>query len=156
MCEVRRFLVTGCLVAYGPSYSDLARRAAVDVDQILKGAKPPNLGVEQRPSTNWSSTSRLPQDRQGPPAGDPAIAATAGMAVALQVAKKWTNLLSACCRYVRATTDKCGTTIDVRCYGAGVLRPSLLLEALTIGRLRHCLWMARGQYRRGGAWPRRV
>src|SRR5262249_49012324 len=59
------------------------------------------------------------------------------------------------CRYVRAITDKCGTTIDVRCYGTGcVLRPSLLLEAFTIGRLRHCLWMARGQYRRGGAWPR--
>jgi hypothetical protein len=37
--------------------------------------------------------------------------------------------MSACCRYVRATTDKCGTLTDVRFNGAGRgLRPSLLLE----------------------------
>jgi hypothetical protein len=59
MCEVRRFVVSGCLVAYGPNYSDLARRTAVHVDQILKGAKPADLGVEQRPSSILSSTSRL-------------------------------------------------------------------------------------------------
>lgn len=47
MCEVREFVVAGCLVAYGPSYSDLARRAASYVDRILKGAKPSEMPVEQ-------------------------------------------------------------------------------------------------------------
>jgi len=47
MCEMKEFVVTGCLVAYGPSYGALARRAAVYVDKILKGAKPANLSVEQ-------------------------------------------------------------------------------------------------------------
>lgn len=47
MCEVRDFVVAGCLVAYGPSYGDLARRAAFYVDRILKGAKPADLPVEQ-------------------------------------------------------------------------------------------------------------
>jgi len=47
MCEVREFVVPGCLVAYGPSYSHLARRAAVYVDRILKGAKPADMPVEQ-------------------------------------------------------------------------------------------------------------
>ena len=47
MCEVREFVVSGCLMAYGPSYGDLARRAAVYVDRILKGTKPADLPVEQ-------------------------------------------------------------------------------------------------------------
>jgi len=47
MCEVSEFVVTGCLVAYGPSYGALARRAAVYTDRILKGAKPADLPVEQ-------------------------------------------------------------------------------------------------------------
>ena len=43
----REFVEVGGLLAYGPHFSDLFRRAATFVDKILKGAKPADLPVEQ-------------------------------------------------------------------------------------------------------------
>ena len=44
---VREFAEAGGLMSYGPSFTDLFRRAGDFVDKILRGAKPADLPVEQ-------------------------------------------------------------------------------------------------------------
>jgi len=43
----REYVEAGMLMAYGPNYIELHRRAAQYVDRILKGARPADLPVEQ-------------------------------------------------------------------------------------------------------------
>ncbi len=44
---MREFVDSGGLMSYGPSLVEMYRRAAYLVDKILRGAKPPDLPVEQ-------------------------------------------------------------------------------------------------------------
>jgi putative ABC transport system substrate-binding protein len=47
MYSQREFVDVGGLVSYGPSLTDMFRRAAIHVDKILRGAKPGDIPVEQ-------------------------------------------------------------------------------------------------------------
>ena len=47
VCEFSQFVDAGCLVSYGPTFDEFSDRAALQVDRILKGARPSSLPVEQ-------------------------------------------------------------------------------------------------------------
>jgi putative ABC transport system substrate-binding protein len=47
MYEGREFAEVGGLMSYGPNLAELHRRAAAYVDEVLKGANPAELPVQQ-------------------------------------------------------------------------------------------------------------
>ena len=46
-CEMRRYVVEGCLMTYSADLSEMFRRLAYFVDRILKGANPADLAIQQ-------------------------------------------------------------------------------------------------------------
>jgi putative ABC transport system substrate-binding protein len=46
VCGVRAYAEAGCFMAYAPNILEMLRRAAVFVDNILKGAKPADIPME--------------------------------------------------------------------------------------------------------------
>jgi putative ABC transport system substrate-binding protein len=48
----KEYVKAGGLVAYGPRYADLYRRAAAYVDKVLRGEEPANLPVEEPPNSS--------------------------------------------------------------------------------------------------------
>jgi putative ABC transport system substrate-binding protein len=47
MNSFREYVQAGGLISYGPNFPDLFRRAGDFVDEILRGAQPADLPVEQ-------------------------------------------------------------------------------------------------------------
>ncbi len=47
VCEFKQMTQAGCMLSYGPTFSEFDQRTAAQVDKILKGTKPGDLPIEQ-------------------------------------------------------------------------------------------------------------